>query len=303
MKNLLKTIPIPICGLILAILTLGNLLEEYIPEARIICGTIGFLFLLIIFAKIISFPREIIEEIKNPIIASISGTFLMALIVLSTYIIPFNKDLGFILWIFAIIAFIALIVYFTLRFIFNLELKNTYASYYIVYIGIAIASVTAPVHNQELIGQIIFYFSSISFILLLILTSYRYLKLETPDQFKPLICINAAPFSLLLLGYLKSFNIYSHEFILFMLIFAVIFYIFSLYKLFEYRNLPFYPSFAAFSFPFVVSAFCMKEANKYFISLGMNLEILNLLTVIEIIIATVLVIYVLIRYLKFLAEN
>ena len=85
-----------------------------------------------------------------------------------------------------------------------------------------------------------------------------------------------------------------------MFIAATIFWVFSIAKVIEYRKLPFYPSFSAFGFPFVVAALCTKATAKYFVSVGINLPVLNLLMWIEIAVATILVAYVLYSYIKFL---
>ena len=84
-----------------------------------------------------------------------------------------------------------------------------------------------------------------------------------------------------------------------MYIFACIFYIFALTKLIEYRNLEFYPSFAAFTFPFVISGLATKGVIS---KIGSNI-ILNSVLSIETVMATAIVLYVLIRYMKFLSRN
>ena len=206
----------------------------------------------------------------------------------------------------SVLLFIVLIAIFTYHFIikkFNLE--DVYASYYIVYIGIVIASVTAPLYNHISEAMIIFCFGLAAFMFLIIMTAYRHLTLETPDQFKPLICINAAPFALLLLGYLKTYTSISYSFVVFMFVMSIIFYIFAIWKLIEYRNLPFYPSYSAYAFPFVVAAMSTKATVTYLGTKGTYLGInyLNYLTQIQTLIAIILVSYVIVRYVVFLAKN
>lgn len=294
--NVIKKLPLPICGTMLGLFAVGNLISDYFLLGKYICGAIGFILLMLVLTKLIKYPKDILNDFKNPIITSVSGTFLMSLIILSTYIAPFNIMFASYLWMFAVFLFAILIIYFTIMFfIKNFELKNVYASYYITYIGIVIASVSSPLYNQINIGKLIFIFGSISFIFLLGLTAYRYLKLKTPEQFKPLICINAAPFSLLLYGYLKTFTNISYEFVIFMFIFAVIFYIFAIAKFLEYKNIPFYPSYSAFAFPFVVAALASKAT-----SLCLKIDYLNYLVYIQTTIAVLLVFYVFFNYCKFL---
>ena len=86
--DLIKKLPIPISGLILATLSLGNLLQDIHPYLRYAFGVIGILILILMLLKIILYPQSIREDFKNPIIVSSSGTFSMSLMILSTYLIP-----------------------------------------------------------------------------------------------------------------------------------------------------------------------------------------------------------------------
>lgn len=309
--NILEKLPIPISGAMLGVFAIGNLISDYSISGKYVCGLIGFIILILLIAKTVKYTENVVKDLKNPVIASVSATFLMSLIILSSYIAPFSIKIAERLWILSVLLFIGLIAIFTYQFIIRkFDLKNVYASYYIVYIGIVIASVTAPLYNHTNDGKIIFCFGLASFIFLLIITMYRYLKLKTPDQFKPLICINAAPFALLLLGYLNSFTNISHTFVVFMFIMSIIFYIFGIYKFIEYRNLPFYPSYSAFAFPFVVAAMSTKTTVAYF---GINhlnyinyltyLNYLNYLTYAQTLIAIILVGYVIVKYVIFLSKN
>ena len=116
---------------------------------------------------------------------------------------------------------------------------------------------------------------------------------------KPLICIFTALMSILIVGYTNSAPSISNEFIICLYAIAFIFYIFSVYKLITYRNLDFYPSFSAFTFPFVISANATKNMAA---NLNSNFILNNILTL-EIGIASILVIYILIRYVKFLKNS
>lgn len=299
-KSMIEKIPVPICGLILALLSLGNLLGDIHPYLRVICGATGFAFLILIIAKLILYPEKIAEDFKNPIITSTSGTFSMSLMILSTYVVPFMPTLAYGIWILGVGLHILLIIYFTYHFIIrDFNISSVYPSYWIVYIGITMAAIIAPFHGLGEIGYIFFVFGFLSMIITLPLVIYRYLKYsEIPDANKPLVCIFNAILSILIVGYINSYNTISNEFLIVLYIFACLFYIFSLYKFIEYRKLDFYPSFAAFTFPFVIST----TATKGVISkIGLNVlgNVLN----IEIVIATAIVSYVLLKYMKFLSRN
>lgn len=69
-------------------------------------------------------------------------------------------------------------------------------------------------------------------------------------------------------------------------------------------KIKFYPSYAAFTFPFVITAIALRQTVSYLNEMNIIVpSILNYLVVIETILATVIVIYVFIRYLKFLHEQ
>lgn len=298
---MIEKIPIPICGLILAFLSLGNLLNDTHPLLKVGCGIIGITLLILILSKLALYPKKIKDDFKNPIIASNSGTFSMSLMILSTYISPFMPSFAYAIWILGVALHILLIVYFTHHFIIhNFNISTVYPSYWIVFVGITMGAITAHAHNLDEIGFIFFLVGFIGMIFTFPLVIYRYINYkDIPDANKPLICIFTAVLSILIVGYLNSYNDISIEFLMIMYIFACIFYIFAITKLIEYRNLEFYPSFAAFTFPFVISGLATKGVIS---KIGSNF-ILNSVLGMETGIATAIVLYVFIRYMKFLSRN
>ena len=294
--NILKKLPIPISGLILAILSLGNLLQPYNPNFKLICAIAGVIFIVMLLFKVFFYPRDVKADLSNPIILSNSGTFSMALMILSTYLNAFNGTLALSVWILGVALHILLIICFTYRYIIrDFNINGVYPSYWIVYIGITMGAITAHVHGMNEIGWMFFVFGFMAMIVTLPLVIYRYLKYPNqPDQNKPLICIFTAIFSILIVGYTNSLDI-SHEFLIGLYAIAFVFFLFALIKVIEYRNLEFYPSFSAFTFPFVITAIASKE-----VSLIFNSPIFGVIIPIQTLIASILVIYVLCRYLKFL---
>ena len=298
---MIEKIPIPICGVILALLSLGNLLSDVHPYLRALCAAIGIILIILVISKLVLYPGKIKEDFKNPVIASSSGTFSMSLMLLSTYLSSFMPNIGYGVWILGAALHILLMIWFTYRFIIrNFDISTVYPTYWIVFVGITMASITAHAHGLD---EIAFIFFSVGFAAMIItfpLIAYRYLKYsDIPDANKPLICIFTAVLSILIVGYINSYNNLSIEFLEVMYLFACIFYIFSLAKFIEYRNLEFYPSFAAFTFPFVISGLATKGVLS---KIGSNI-LLNGVLNIETVIACAIVIYVLIKYMKFLSRN
>ncbi len=300
MKNTIKKVPIPLCGVMLGFAALGNLLQSYGEGIRYLCGIAAAFILVLVLMKLVMFPQMIKEDMKNPIMASVAGTFPMALMLLSTYVKPFIGAVAKYLWFFAIGLHIALIIYFTIKFILKLQMPKVFASYYIVYVGIAVAAVTAPAFEQLNVGAAAFWFGFATLILLLILVTLRYTKYpEIPEPAQPLICIYAAPTSLCIAGYVQSVMPKSKSFLLAMLVLATLLYIFALVKAVGYLRLQFYPSYAAFTFPFVISAIATKQTMACLANMEQPMPFLKPVVLVETIIAAVFVIYTFIRFMGF----
>lgn len=223
------------------------------------------------------------------------------LVLLSTYVKPFAGQAAFVIWILAIILHVILIVYFTVKFIVKLQLPKVFASYYIVYVGIAVAAITAPAYEQSAIGTAAFWFGFVTLVLLLLLVTYRYVKFkEVPDLAKPLICIYAAPTSLCVAGYIQSVNPKSYGLLMGMFVVATVLYIFALVKAIGYLRLPFFPSYAAFTFPFVISAIATKQTMACVANMGHPMPFLSYVVLAETVIAVVMVVYTYIRFMGFI---
>lgn len=298
---MIEKIPIPICGLILALFSLGNLLNDTHPYLKAICGLTAGIFLVLILSKLILYPESIRKDFKNPIIVSNSGTFSMSLMILSTYIASFIPSVAYGVWILGVALHILLMIYFTYHFIIeNFDILTVYPSYWIVYVGITMGAITAHIHGLDEIGFIFFLVGFTSMVLTTPLVIYRYLKYsDIPDANKPLICIFTALFSILIVGYVNSYNEISIEFLEVMYGVACIFFIFALAKLIEYRNLDFYPSFSAFTFPFVITGIA---TNGVISKIGENIFLNSLLTI-QTAIAVAAVLYVIVKYVQFLSRN
>lgn len=301
MKKVIQKVPIPLCGVMLGFAALGNLLQSYGEGIRSVCGGIAAFLLVLVLMKLLMFPEMIKEDLKNPILASVAGTFPMALMLLSTYIKPLIGVGAKYIWYFAIGLHLVLIVYFTVRFIWKLQMPKVFASYFIIYVGIAAAAVTAPTFEASAIGTCAFWFGFVTLIALFVLVTIRYMKYkEVPEPAKPLFCIYAAPGSLCVAGYVQSVTPKSREFLLAMLLVATVLYILALVKAISYPKLKFYPSYAAFTFPFVISAIATKQTMVCLANMKQPIPMLRYVVLLETVIAVLFVIYTFIRFLQFI---
>ncbi len=299
----IKKVPIPLAGVMLGFAALGNLLQSYSEGIRSVCGIVAGVLLVLLILKLVCFPGMIREDMKNPIMASVSGTVPMTIMLLSTYVKPLIGPGAIAIWYFGIALHICLIIYFTLTFVKSFDLKKVFASWYIVYVGIVVGSITAPAFEKTGIGAGLFWFGLITLIVLLIAVTMRYSKIPVPEPARPLICIYAAPTSLCIAGYVQSVTPKNRSFLIALWVIATVLYVFALVKAIGYLKLKFYPSYASFTFPFVISAIASKQTMACCAKMEQPLPFLAPIVLIETIIATVFVVYTLIRFLMFLTAS
>ena len=109
-----------------------------------------------------------------------------------------------------------------------------------------------------------------------------------------------APLSLCLVGYIQSVQPKSVAMIGFLAVLSLIMYIMVLFQLLKYLKMPFFPSYSAFTFPFVINAIGMKMTMAYLANIGYPIPLINYLVILQTIIATILVVYTLARFIMFI---
>lgn len=299
--NILKKVPIPICGVALGMFGLGNLLQSYSEAVRMVCGVIATLLLLLFLASVAVNPKKFSEDMKNPIMASTFCTFPMALMLFAAYFKPYlGAGAMKLVWIIAVLLHVVMIAYFSMNFVKGFALAKVFASWYIVYVGIVMASMTAPAFEMTALGSVCFWFGLAALIVLLAVVTRRYLSTPAPNPAQPLICIYAAPTSLCIAGYVQSVTPKSLTLLLVLWALASVLFVFACIKFVQFLKLPFFPSYAAFTFPFVISAIASKQLMACAAKLGNPLSFLGPVVLIETVIACITTLYALYRYAMFL---
>lgn len=300
MDKIIKKVPMPITGLMLGLAAAGNLVQSYGEAFRNIFGVLSAILLVLILAKIIMYPNIVKEELKNPVVASVFLTLTMGTMLLSTYIKPFAPTLAFVMWVASVIVHVILFIKFIMNFVVNLDIKKVFPSWFIVAAGTAVASVSAPAFEMQNLGRPIFWVSIVLYFLLLPRVIKRVRTIPIPEPAAPVIVIFAAPVALCLAGYMSSFPEKNMAIVWGLLIISQVSYIFALTRLPKLLKLQFYPSYSAFTFPFVISAISLKLTNGFLVNSGQAIPVLGYIVKIEEIIAVVLTLYVLVKYLQFL---
>lgn len=291
----------PAGGLMLGLAAAGNLTASHGHVFKVLFGSISFVLLLLLLTKAVLAAGAVREDLKNPAIAGIAGTCPMGIMVLSGYIQPFSPSAGYLMWLAGIAIHCVLIIYFTITFMPGFRVPDVLPSYFVVYVGIAAACLTAPAYNALGTGRVLFWFGFAAYLILLPLLTYRALAIKSiPEPLLPTLTIFAAPASLCLAGYLKLFPAVNMTvfwlltFLALIMLFAVLLYLPKLLRL------KFYPSYSAFTFPLVISAIALKDADMFLSKTSVGVPALGYLAGLAEVPAVMLVVYVLIRYTGFM---
>lgn len=300
MRLLVKKLPIAMAGLMLALAATGNLLVSYGQIYRNIFGILSMTIFLLLLSKMLIYPNQVKEELKNPLVASVFPTLTMGTMLLSTYIKPFLPDFAFAIWIISLMLHMFLIIKFTLNNVVSFNMEKVFPSWFIVYVGIVVGSVTAPAFEMQSLGRILFWLGIISYFLLLPIVLKRLSLKSIPEPALPTIGIFAAPVALCLAGYMSSFENKNMLIVWSLVILSQLSYVLVLFYLPKLLRLKFYPSFSGLTFPLVISGISIKLTNGFLIKRGQTLPILKYIVNFEELVAVLIVLYVLFRYIQFL---
>ncbi|ABZ77140.1 C4-dicarboxylate transporter/malic acid transport protein [Shewanella halifaxensis HAW-EB4] len=308
LRHRVSRLPSPMAGLALAIASLGWAWESMLPsfgnQAQLVGASIASVMLLMLVAKFVLHPKVLIQELTHPVVGSVIPTFAMALMVVSAAIGQFNHGVAVTIWLLAItihIVFLTLFIYFRA---IDFKLEHMVPSWFVPPIGIIVAAVSFP-HGSELqyqwLADAILTFGMVSYLVMLPIMIYRLIFCDPiADAAKPTIAILAAPASLSLAGYLTistqpSLIIVGVLLTLALLMTSVIYLAF-----FHLLRLPFSPGYAAFTFPMVIGATALFKTVQWLIATyGASVLSFDLLIAakFELIIATLVVTYVALKYL------
>ena len=302
MKKLLVRLPYPIAGLMLAYAALGNLLEASLgTNVKLICGVISALLLIFIILKMFILPESIKNTFNILPIASVMTTLPMGIMLLSVYVKPYSGIMGVSLWFIGLVINLGIVIVFSTKYLFPWKLENVFASYFVTYVGIVVASVTAKAFQMEVLGIIAFILGLISYFILLPIVIIRYRKKPIiKEPLKPLVIIFAAPANLLVVGYLSLGLTWSNTLLALLWGIGVLTTLFAWYQLVGLSRLDFYPSYSAYTFPLVIGAISTMRYYNYMTNAQNSVEWIRYFGIIQTAICVASVAYVTVRYILFL---
>jgi exfoliative toxin A/B len=294
LRKITRKTPVPLAGLMLGLSSVGNM----VPDLRWFFGFFAFAILGILIIKFIVDIEALKDEFTNPAIAGIACTMTMGTSVLSTYLAPYSMEAAIGMWGVAMIVHLGFMVYFTLNFILRFEISKCLPCYFVVYVGFAVNAFIAPVYGYVEFGQALFWFGLASLLLLLPPLLYRIVVIKgLPEALAPTVMIFAAPTNVCLNALLKAYP--SPEPLMVWSLFglASILYVWCLIMLPRILLIrKFLPAYSSLTFPLAISGIATTATYEFFKNMGNDMPLLQYLAGFQVILAVVMVLYVLFRY-------
>ena len=260
-----KRPPILLSGLILGLFGLANLLLNYHSIFfHFLNGLALILWFYLTLALVLSFA-DYRQDLQKPPFLSSFATYPMASMLLASYL---NKLgllwMGQFLWYIALLLHIFLIAIFTWKYVLKAEGLSLTPSWTVLYVGLAMASLTQGVVHQPFLGYLAWFFALLLSLILYPLFYKARRAQRLPDTLKPQWAIYCAPFSLLLGSYIRLAGSDAEGwFVALLLLLSQAFYLLVLCLLPRIFRLGPQLSWSALTFPLVNTAFALKLGIDY----------------------------------------
>lgn len=303
LENIIKNTPLPVAGLAFGITGLGGLFAEFGQGywAKPLFATLDFSVLMIALLKIIYFHSMAKDNLKHPIQAAVAPIIALTLILDAGYLSEPFPTFSFMLWTISAIAFFAYVVWFVWKYILHFELKNVFAAFFIPFVGFCVPVMTSH-HLAEYFSMLnplreyLFLFASILFGLVFLLISWRYIQLPVEENAaKPVFAIYTAPLAMLIVGYVRLPIEHSATSLTIAILLSQALFLMVLRQIPTILKNGFFPSYAALTFPFIITANSLWECLPIF---G-NPLLLTILAWIETLLAITLTAFVCYKYTRF----
>ena len=295
----MKKLPLAFSGCLLGLAGAGNLILDTFPLLSHVFSLSGLILWFYFLVSHLSHWQESKQELKKAPLLSGMATFPMAGMILSTYMLrTLPVSLNFIaqvLWWFAFLLDVGLIIYFTINYVQAKPRTSATPSWTVLYVGIAVASLTYPV-----VGIVGIAYGAWIFGFILTLFLYPLIYQDLKKNPLPLALLGqegiyCAPFSLLLAALVRIGGPDLPSWILLVMILASqAFFFFVLSRLPRILKQGFQPSFSALTFPTIITATSLKMAQGI-----LQFPVLNLLVWLETIICLTILVYVLVEYVRY----
>jgi exfoliative toxin A/B len=298
--SFIKRIPLPMAALALALAALGNLLLPYSPQLKIACGVLSTALVLLVAARLVLDRPGVWKDLDNPATLAVTPAFPMALMVLATYLKPAAPAPALWLWAGALALQAAIVVLFIQRHVLTFKLEKVLPTWFLVFVGFVVASVTSPAFAMQGLGRALLLAGLAGYAVVLVAVIVRMARHKMPEPALASVAIFAAPPSLCLAGYLAVTDAKDAVVVYALLALAAVSLLYVVSRLPGIVKTGFHPGFAALTFPVVITAIALKTSGAFLKTAGIG-AIPPAATIAMDLLAVTAVLYVLVRYVVWLA--
>ncbi len=296
--------PTPMAGLALAIASLGWCWENVFGHqgyAQWSSAFVATILLAILTIKFLFHGHLLRQDLSHPVVGSVVPTYAMALMIVSNSVVHFLPSVGNAIWLGAVVLHFIFLTSFIYHRAKAFKLHDMVPSWFVPPVGIVVADVSfSGLPALEPVADFALLFGLLTSAVMLPMMIYRLVfRHEIPDAAKPTIAILAAPASLTLAGYLSVESNPSPVIIALLFGIAVLMTSIIYLAFFKLMRLPFSPGYAAFTFPMVIGSTALFKMADWMEEIGISdqyVSQVHLLALVELVVATIVVGYVAMRY-------
>ncbi len=292
-----------LAALALGIIGLGQAWALYAPNIgepiRPFLSLLGALLLTPVLLKYLTSPRLFMTDIRNPLSGSLMAPMSMALLILTDYLAAVAPLIAHPLWFLALVLHFSMMVLFFCFQLKSFRMSNILPSWFLYPVGLISCSLAGSQFGHNLFSQSLALVCIGIYFFMLPLVLYRLVFFGSlPRKARPTLAIMAAPVNLSLAAYLVNFP--EPDPILTGALAGIAITMTLLIYLCYFRllRLKFQPSIAAVTFPSVISAIAMYRLTSFFAESHPQWNWLHDFGFLELSIATFLVVWVSVGYLK-----
>ena len=296
-RSFMNRLPIPTGCVALGLIGLGTLLSSYSPLFLFLFGIPSAAIQILVLLKLCLHGqlKKLTEDYIS--LSTLAGTSMAMMLTAAPMRSVLHLNGAVVLWVAGLALHLVILIVFSAKLLRDRPgYSAVRGSWLLVYVGLAAAAISAPAFSAQVIGRILLVPAGLGMIILLPLVYYADRVAPMPEKQRPLFCITAAPASIWLVGYLSSATLPSKTLVLVMAAVLQVLYIPALLRFFRTCRNPFAPSFAAFTFPFVIRATAFKRA-AMFLSFSGSIRVIIML---EALTALVFCIFTMWKYSRYL---
>lgn len=260
---------------------------------------VGALMLLPVLLKYLTSIKTFLAEISHPLNGSLLAPMSMSLLILCDYLAVIAPNIAYPIWFIAVLLHLTMMVLFFTFQLTHFKISNIAPSWFLYPVGLISSSLAGTTFGHTVFSSSLVNTCITIYFFMLPVVLYRLVfEGSLPKNARPTIAIMAAPINLTLASYLVNFP--DPDPILTGALAGIAITMTLLIYLCYFRllKLDFQPSIASVTFPSVISAIAMYRLTSFFEIYYPHWHWLHRFGYIELTVASVLVLWVSIGYVR-----